>query len=183
MRRSWFPILSVVLLLGLLVLLATLQYRWLGQISDGEREHLQKRLQTDTQRFADDFNEELRGAYFTFQIDPGDWLEKDWTEFNKRYELWLSKTKYPQLIKDIYFVGKDSTPIRYDAKAQKFEPGEWTENLSKVREKINDSREDIIMRPTVLDSYTLLMANRQKAVANGRADFGIRRRAFGSKKI
>ncbi len=102
MKRSWISILPIGALFGLLVLLAGLQYVWVVQISAAEAERLQKRLQTDTRNFAEDFNREIRAAYFTFQIDPGDWLKNDWTEFNGRYKLWQSQTAYPQLIKGFY---------------------------------------------------------------------------------
>ncbi len=129
MKQSWILILLIGGLLALLVLLAAVQYVWLGQISDAEQERLHKRLQTDTQNFAEDFNKEIRGAYFTFQVDPGDWLKNDWAGFNDRYKLWQSQTAYPQLIKDFYFVRKESPPIRYDADAQDFKLTEWTEEL------------------------------------------------------
>src|SRR5688572_11736136 len=98
MKRSWFPILVVAGLLGLLGLLATLQYRWLGQISDGERERLQRLVQSETQRFAEDFNREIRTAYFSFQMPGGVWREKNWNEFNQRLSIWRERTAYPNLI-------------------------------------------------------------------------------------
>ena len=58
MKRSRFQILLVIGLLGLLGVLAALQYVWLGQISDAEKDRMTKRLQTDTARFAEDFNRE-----------------------------------------------------------------------------------------------------------------------------
>ena len=100
MHRSWFPITLVILLLGLLALLATLQYRWLGQISDGERERLQNRLQIDTRRFAEDFNREIQNAYFNFQLTSEVWRDKNWNAFNQRVDFWRGKTAYPNLIKN-----------------------------------------------------------------------------------
>ena len=46
-----------------------LQYQWLSRISKSEREKMQKRVQTDTERFAADFNKEIQSAYFNFQIN------------------------------------------------------------------------------------------------------------------
>ncbi len=142
----------------MLILLAAMQYIWLGQISAAEREHLQKNLQTNTQNFAADFNKEIRGAYFTFQIDPGDWLKKDWGGFSDRYKLWQSQTAYPQLIEDFYFVRKDSLPLRYDAVAQDFKSAEWTEELQKIKSKIDNEKDDYV-KPVVLNTFTLLMPN------------------------
>ena len=57
-------------LLGLILLLATLQYRWLGQISGAERERMTATLNTRATAFAQDFDRELTRAYLLFQIDP-----------------------------------------------------------------------------------------------------------------
>ncbi|MGC2236010.1 MAG: HAMP domain-containing sensor histidine kinase [Pyrinomonadaceae bacterium] len=135
MKRSWFSILLVAGLLGLLVLLATLQYRWLGQISDREQEHLQTRLETDTKRFAEDFNREIQNAYFNFQLPAGVWRNQNWAEFNQRYKFWREKTSYPQLIGDFYFVefGESQNISRYNKEKGAFEPAEWTEELSLIK--------------------------------------------------
>src|SRR5260221_3130948 len=57
-------------LLGLILLLATLQYKWLGQISGAEREHMTVNLNTRAAAFAQDFDRELTRAYLLFQLDP-----------------------------------------------------------------------------------------------------------------
>ncbi len=132
MKRSWFSILLVFTLLGLLVLLATLQYRWLGQISDGERDRLQKRLQTDTERFADDFNNEIRNAYFNFQLDAAAWRNKDWTGFNERLDVWKNKSAYPALITDFYFLRQDSAPLVYRPDSKSFETGVLPGDMTQV---------------------------------------------------
>src|ERR1700759_1307980 len=120
MKRSWFSICLVIVLLGLLGLLATLQYRWLGQISDAEHDRLQKRLQSDTERFADDFNNEIRNVYFNFQMDAATFRKKDWREFNEKYDFWKGNYTYPDLVPDFYFVGKEGPPLKYDPLAKSF---------------------------------------------------------------
>jgi signal transduction histidine kinase len=138
MKRSWFPITLVILLLGLLALLATLQYRWLGQISDGERARLQNRLQTDTRRFAEDFNREIQNAYFNFQFSSEVWQDKNWNEFNQRVDFWRGKTAYPNLIKNFYFVelGGENL-LRYDNQSKTFQAADWTTaNLINLKPKI-----------------------------------------------
>jgi signal transduction histidine kinase len=139
MKNNWFPIVLVCGLLGLLVLLAGLQYVWLGQISDGERERLKARLDSDTRRFAEDFNREIQSAYFNFQLPAHVWKEKNWAEFNERYDLWRGKSVYPNLVKEIYFVeNKDKRIIQYNADSKEFKPIEWTANLDKLKAKIED---------------------------------------------
>ena len=57
-------------LLGLILLLATLQYRWLGQISGAERDRMTATLNTRAAAFGEDFDRELTRAYLMFQLDP-----------------------------------------------------------------------------------------------------------------
>ena len=71
MRVGFRPPLLVlaVALLGLILLLATLQYVWLGRISEAERERLRATLNRRTSEFAQDFDRELTRAYLLFQAD------------------------------------------------------------------------------------------------------------------
>lgn len=136
MKSSRFPILLIAVLLALLALLATLQYRWLGQISEGERVRLQNRLQTDTQRFAEDFNREMQSAYLNLQIPVEDWREKNWNEFNQRYDFWRNRATYPDLIRDFYFIELESEKVwHFNRENKSFAPAEWTENLNRLKPK------------------------------------------------
>ena len=64
-RRLALP--SAVVTLGvLLALLAFLQYRWLGQVSDGERERMRATLETRARDFAEEFDRELGKAVSAF---------------------------------------------------------------------------------------------------------------------
>ena len=58
------PLFAVALaLLGLIGLLATLQFRWLGRISDAERDRMRATLETGASGFARDFDSEFTRAY------------------------------------------------------------------------------------------------------------------------
>lgn len=134
MRHSWFSVLVILVLLALLALMATLQYRWLGQISDGERVRLESRLQADTQRFAEDFNREMQSAYLNFQIPVEDWREKNWNEFAQRYDFWRERAAYPHLIRDFYFVELESAAVRrFDRENRIFAPSDWSESLLRLK--------------------------------------------------
>ncbi len=157
------PIYSLSLLFGLLcllALLAVLQYRWLGEISRSERERMEKRLELDAQQFVGDFNREIRLAYFTFQTDPAVWLDKDWTEFNKRYELWRSQTAYQDLIGEFYFLEKNAAPLRYDAEKNSFVPVSSNAELDEISR--NFERKPLpfsVVEPLVKNDFTVVMPN------------------------
>ncbi len=153
-NKNLIPILPVIFLLGLLGLLAGLQYKWLGQISDAEREHLQNRLQDDTKRFAEDFNREVQTVYFNFRVDAEDFKNQNRNVFNKQLDNWNNQTQFPQLIKEIYFVkkGDSQTLLKFNSITGAFEETEWTEDLTNIEQNINSKNE---LNP-VLENYTAL---------------------------
>ena len=155
MNNRWFPISLVAALLGLLGLLAFLQYDWLGRISDGEREQLNNRLQSDVRRFGADFNREIQNAYFNFQLNANSWRERDFAEFNQRFDFWRERTAYPNLIKDFYFVesSADESVSRYNPQSKIFEKTEWTETLNRLKPKISAEGK---FQPIAEDVFALL---------------------------
>ena len=82
-------------LLGLLALLATLQYKWLGRISDAERDRMRATLNTRASGFAQDFDGELTRAYLLFQVDPQA-TENLASRVTIRYERWQATARYPR---------------------------------------------------------------------------------------
>lgn len=137
-RLPMFVVAAV--LLGTIALLATLQYKWLGQVSAAERERMKSNLAGRASGFAQDFDREVTRAYVTFQIDP---LSDDAnlaTLVGERHERWTATSRYPRLVKDVYVVARGGEP---DSKLQRFnpsthflEPVEWPENLLPVRDAI-----------------------------------------------
>ncbi len=141
--KNLFPVLAVFFLLGLLVLLAGLQYKWLGQISDAEREHLQSRLQDDTKRFAEDFNREIQSVYFSFQINAEDFRTQNWNSFNKQLVNWKNQTQFPGLVNDFYLIKKEDaqTLLKFDVKKNTFEKSDWTNELTNINQTLNDENQ------------------------------------------
>ena len=154
MKRSWFQILIISVLLGLLILLAGLQYTWLGQISDAERVRLHSRLNDDTKRFTEDFNREIQTLYYGFQIDAENFENEDWRVFNQRLSFWKSQTKYSELVKDVYFIkkGENQTLLKYDNDKAAFEMQPPTDDLKEITKNLNDDEKfnSIIEKPSAL---------------------------------
>src|SRR5918995_333910 len=98
MRRQFRVPMAVIAgaLLGLIALLATLQYRWLGQISGAERERMRGTLNTRATAFAQDLDRELTRAYLMFQLEG---LQPDQGAINHvaaRYDRWQATARYPR---------------------------------------------------------------------------------------
>jgi signal transduction histidine kinase len=139
MKRSWISNLVIAGVIGLLTLFLGLQYNWLLQASEAERERMQKRVEGDTKMFADDFNREIQAAYFNFHTNSDTWKKADYAEFNERYDYWKSKTAYPELIRDLVFVPSESasTMVRYDPQKRTFETAVSSTELDNVRTQIS----------------------------------------------
>ena len=140
MRRSVSTVLLGVGLIGLLVALGVLQYRWLTQINAAEGEKARKRVQEQTDRFAADFNRELQGAYFNLRTDSTSWRAKDWSAFNERYDFWRENSTYPDLIAElVFFEAKpEAVPLRYNRETRAFEPVELTTEFADFRRRVMD---------------------------------------------
>ena len=125
-------------LLGLIALLATLQYKWLGRISDAEREHMRATLNSRASGFAQDFDGELTRAYLLFQVDPqsGGSLE---SRMVVRYDRWLATARYPRMIKDVYSVvpAENNELRRLNPNTHVLEPAEWLPVMTPIRQQFS----------------------------------------------
>jgi signal transduction histidine kinase len=136
-------------LLGLIALLATLQYRWLGRVSDAERERMTASLGAHSNAFAQEFDKELTRAYATFQLEPISEGEAVATRVGARYDRWLATARYPRLIKEIYFApfaeGGERPLQRFSPTTRFVEPVEWPAALSPLREQLAKQDEPPVM--------------------------------------
>lgn len=132
-------------LLGLLVLLASLQYVWLGRISQAERDRLQATLSLRTAEFAQDFDRELTRAYLLFQTDPMPTEANPSARFAERYDRWLATSTYPRLLKEFY-VAQRIAPSgfrlqRFDVAARTLQDSTWPATMADWRARLYDETE------------------------------------------
>jgi two-component system sensor histidine kinase SenX3 len=129
-------------LLGLIVLLATLQYRWLGQISNAERTRMSAMLRDNASAFAEDFDRELNRAYLLFQIVPvatGDNLP---AQVASRYDRWLATSQYPRMVREVYLTApaQSGTALRrFNPSTRLLEPAVWPALLAPVRARVDST--------------------------------------------
>jgi signal transduction histidine kinase len=155
MFRSWTSFGIVGGVICVLTLFVGLQYRWLGQASEADRERMQKRVATETERFAEEFNRELQSAFFNFQAGGDVWRSEDRTEINERYEYWVARTAYPDLIRRLVFVGSvpGSSPIEFDTRSREFRLAAADGEVGTVMSRVAASN----VVPTVIDDLFVLV--------------------------
>ncbi len=131
-------------LLGLIGLLATLQYRWLGRISEAERDRMRATLEAGASAFSTDFDAELTRAYLLFQTDPIAAIEDRQAGFLARYERWQASAKFPRLIRNVYTVapGADARLERFDPASGSFSAVGWPASMQDWRAHLTDSTQE-----------------------------------------
>ncbi|MFN7928390.1 MAG: HAMP domain-containing sensor histidine kinase [Blastocatellia bacterium] len=124
------------ILVVLLPLLAALQYRWLGQVSEGEREQMRASLQTTARRISDDFDQELTRAYIAY-LSASDRLNDESSfenSFAERHQRWLDTGHDAKLVKAVFLASakeEDELTLRqYDVGKNQFTAAAWPEELS-----------------------------------------------------
>ena len=151
MLRRRFPlgIVLPVFLIGLVGVLATLQYRWLGQVSEAEREQLSRSLTQRAREFTEDFDRELTRLYFALQLSRQSVADQSWTAFADAYDTWRRGARYPQVVRGIYLADwADNTLVlrAYDDGGRRFADGPlpaWPEALEPLRKQFEGGGPEI----------------------------------------
>jgi signal transduction histidine kinase len=143
MRRRRLPI-GILLPIALLVLvgsLAGLQWKWLGSVSQAERDELRVSLDRRAREFATDFDRELSRTYFAFQT-AGERADPSAPEpFAARLDGWRSAAMYPGLVKAVYLARERESSGQfelffYSPESRTFQPATWPESLATVQRHV-----------------------------------------------
>ena len=146
-------------LLALMLILATLQYRWLNEVSEADRQKTRDVLHTAVTRFAEDFDRELTLAYLYLQPRSG-WRAPD-DDYAERYERWRAYAAFPGLVRAIFIARSEASDLelsRFDPVAGLFTTAPWPEDLSALHEGMKEgflSR----LRSQPPDEMTVLVDN------------------------
>jgi signal transduction histidine kinase len=151
-RRPPLMLVLVIALLALLPLLAVLQYRWLGQVSEGERERMKNNLNASARRFCQDFDDEITAVFLLFQpfVSPlgsplgAHFGNRTQDNFAERYRHWRATAAHPRLVKEVYQTqmdeGRSNALARFNPASNAFEAVEWPESLSALRKTLESQR-------------------------------------------
>ncbi len=118
-------------LVALLVLLASLQYRWLESVRVADREKSRAVLQTAATRFAEDFDRELTRCFLSLRPTTG--FRSTGEGFVERRRQWQDSAAWPGLVREIFVVrsvaGEDVELTRFDAAQGAFLSTHWPDEL------------------------------------------------------
>ncbi|MFM2126285.1 MAG: hypothetical protein RL328_2736 [Acidobacteriota bacterium] len=97
-----------VVLFGAMLVLAVLQYRWIGQVSEADRDRLQRGLRGAVNRFTDDFNGDIERLGQV--LIGGGRLSTADQPLEARLELWRGLARHPQILKQVWMAEAPDLP-------------------------------------------------------------------------
>ncbi len=108
---------AVTVLVGIVMLLvpalAWMQYQWLGQLSQSERERMGRTLRTAASQFAVDFDSEMSKAMVGLQVEGSVLRDRNWTSYAQRYTAWVDGASTPKMLREILLVeARKSVEVR-----------------------------------------------------------------------
>ena len=132
-------------LVALLGLLAILQYRWLGQVSEAEHERMRANLRTAITNFATDFDREIVRPFIYFHLNPRVNVTSRSDHLAERYRLWQDDSPNPGLVKALFLAQRDDAGrfglARLDPATGRFESTSWMGELDPLRHRLQDPRD------------------------------------------
>lgn len=139
------PAIAVFLLL-LLAVLATLQYQWIGRVSDLERQRMHENLESAGARFTEDFDRELTRAFIFFHPEPGGSTEEGLKRAMGQYERWSADAPWPDLIQGIYAASRKADGTlglsQLQLESGHFEPVPWPAGFEGARRRLTTELAD-----------------------------------------
>lgn len=143
---SRLPQALLLLLVVLLPFLAFLQYRWIGQLSDAERERMQANLLAVMTRFRQDFDGELTRTFMAFQMGPPLASERTLHDYAERFARWRDEDPNSLLVRNLYAIEEDGRVLLLDPDSLRWNPADWPPALAPLRPRL-ESRTRQPFRP------------------------------------
>ncbi|MGC8794833.1 MAG: hypothetical protein ACP5U2_15750, partial [Bryobacteraceae bacterium] len=138
--RPPIPFLAMGAALGLLLLLAFLQYQWIGQLGEAERERLHIHLRASLSRFVQEFNAELLRALVVLNAARPAAPDRELDELAERWQAWKESSPHPELVRAFYVTrgGEDGLQqlLVYREDKGGFQPAAWPQRWQALRSRL-----------------------------------------------
>src|SRR5579863_10005883 len=136
--KRWYPWASAVLLVALYAAVAVLHDRWIGEISEAERQKLQEQLHTELNALRNAFSERIRNATSALQATTGE-VERLGCEeaYSARYQRW-QRANGPLFQRIALAVPRNGSLEleSLDLASGRFAPAPWPQEWSRLRERL-----------------------------------------------
>jgi signal transduction histidine kinase len=99
-------------LLVVLPALAVLQYRWVGQVSDAERDRMERNVRVAAFQFRQTFDNEIVRAVNGLRVNVNTVTDSAWNRYADRYATWSATADHPGLVANVFLVDLDGNDVR-----------------------------------------------------------------------
>lgn len=145
--RSIIELAAVLVVTAVVAVLAVLQYRWTGTISQSDQQRLKVDLATSVQNFNQEFSYDFERLCEGFEVDaeaPASTIEP---RLLHQYEDWVRSTAEPSLLMGVYVWRTDGTGAgrleSLDSDALKFHEEMWPARLAALREMLRQRYQQV----------------------------------------
>jgi two-component system, OmpR family, sensor histidine kinase SenX3 len=143
-KRESIPVLVLVAILALLLpLLAALQYRWQGQLSEAGAVQMREMLQSAVNRISAEFDAEMSALYGGFQTELGRTPGRaEGFDAARSYARWAQNARYPHVIKEVWLAGAGADSglalQRLNPESLQFEATPWPAELAVLHRQMEN---------------------------------------------
>jgi len=135
-RLSWQLAVASILVV-LLALLATLQYRWLGAVSEAERDRMRTGLRARAADFTREFDAEITRTFIAFHVDGEALARNPAATLAGAYDRWRFSAPAADLVGALYLAEQPAERgarvlRRLDLERRVLEPADWPPDLAAV---------------------------------------------------
>jgi signal transduction histidine kinase len=138
-RATFWRLLAAAALVALLAVLATLQYRWLGEVSNAERDRLRAGLKTRTADFTDEFDRLITRLYVAFHIETDTFARDGAALLSDAVSSAESTAGVSGLVKGVFFLAArgphTNEPLVLDPRTRTFARAAWPPALENWRRR------------------------------------------------
>ncbi len=138
--RQVAPAVLAAVLLALLILLAWLQHRWLGQLSEGERGRAQAALEASARQVADGVDRQLTQLALLYRNVSGGSSEELALALAQSAERWPTLVEHPELLREVLVVRlQASGPVMesLDSTSGVLAPAAWPAELADLNQRFD----------------------------------------------
>ena len=135
LRRSISPLVFALVVGVLLAVLATLQWDWLGDLSEAERHRMMANMASSGELYAADVEREILRLFFTFHPEPETVGQDPAVWLTERADLWQREAPFPQLLSQLVLMSPDGAAC-LPAEAAQFVPCAPSPELTHAMERL-----------------------------------------------
>lgn len=148
MGRWTWPL--VVGLVALLIVMAVLQYRWIGEVSRADQARLRSALSSAAQRFAGDFDRQLADLFVAFLPGMATAPQRPAAWLPERYLRWKEQAAYPGLVRGVVVLETGVEQVScLDLSTDRLVPCRPTGDLAALIESLDHDHRPALADPEV----------------------------------